>query len=410
MLKRVLSGSVAAVFILFGIGSAPAQPPAAGGSGRGGRGPQAPPIVSPEVSADRHITFRINAPNAQNVRVTGGDIPNNGQGAVATKGANGVWEATVGPLEPGAYRYNFNVDGISVVDPRNAAISESLSNVSSLVVVPGSDNFDTKDVPHGAVASVTYYSTALKKFRRMHVYTPPGYENGKDKYPVFYLLHGAGDNDDAWTSVGRAGFIFDNLIAAKKAKPMIVIMPAGHTQNSMGGRGAGAAAVPGAPAPPDEFTQDFLTDLMPYAESHYRIITDRAHRAIAGLSMGGSQTLNIAIPHLDKFSYIGVFSSGLLGSFGGGRGGAAPAPDLSAGPTPWETQHLAELDNAAWKKGLKLVWFSTGKDDTLITTSRATVEVLNKHGFNASFRDSPGAHTWLNWRNYLVEFTPQLFQ
>ena len=419
MLQKILS-----VVAALSLSVAFAQPPA-GGRGGSGRGPQAPPVMSPEVSADRTVTFRIAAPNAQNVRITGGDIPNIAQHSQMTKGANGVWEATIGPLDAGAYRYTFNVDGVTVIDPRNAAVSESLSNVWSLVVVPGSDNFDTKEVPHGAVASVTYYSTTLKKFRRMHVYTPPGYENGKDKYPVFYLLHGAGDNDDAWTSVGRAGFVFDNLIATKKAKPMIVVMPAGHTQNTTGGGGGGRAAGanstgPNVAPPPDEFTQDFETDLMPYAESHYRIVTDRAHRAIAGLSMGGSQTLNIAIPHLDKFAYIGVFSSGVLGG-GGGRGrgpAAASGPPVAAptaipvppAPSVWEQQHLAELDNAAWKKGLKLVWFSTGRDDTLIATSRATVDMLNKHGFNASFRDSAGAHTWLNWRDYLVEFTPQLFQ
>jgi len=436
MLQRILSRPVALIVVAaLGMTAALAQDPAipAGRGGRGGRGgsgrgPQAPPIMSPEVSADRQVTFRMNAPQAQSVRVTGGDIPTINARGTMTKGANGVWEVTVGPLEPGAYRYSFNVDGITVVDPRNGAVSESLSNVSSLVVVPGSEYFDTKEVPHGAVAAITYYSTALKKFRRMHVYTPPGYESGKDKYPVFYLLHGAGDNDDAWSSVGRAGFILDNLIATKKAKPMVVVMPAGHNQNTTGGgggRGAGAApADPNVAPPPDEFTQDFLTDIMPYAETHYRIVTDRAHRAIAGLSMGGSQTLNVAIPHLNEFAYIGVFSSGLLGAFGGGRGGrgpgaasgplvAAPAPDASTaatGPSQWEKQHMAELDNAGWKKGLKLVWFSTGKDDSLITTSRATVEVLNKHGYNASFHESEGAHTWLNWRNYLVQFTPQLFQ
>ena len=427
MSKRILSGPVAAIIVAaLGVTAAFAQPPAGafGGSGRGaGRGPQAPPLMSPEVSADRQVTFRISAPNAQSVRISGGDIPNINTRGTMTKGANGVWEVTVGPLDAGAYRYNFNVDGVTVVDPRNGAVSESLSNVWSLVVVPGSDYFDTKEVPHGAVASVTYYSTALKKFRRMHVYTPPGYENSKEKYPVFYLLHGSGDNDDAWTSVGRAGFILDNLIAEKKAKPMIVVMPASHTQNTTGGgRAAGPPSTdPNVASPPDEFTQDFETDLMPYAESHYRIITDRAHRAIAGLSLGGSQTLNIVIPHLDKFAYVGVFSSGLLGAFGGGgRGGgrgaaavaaapATPAP-VPAGATLWEQQHKAELDNAAWKKGLKLVWFSTGKDDSLNPTSRATVELLNKHGYNATFHESEGAHTWLNWRNYLVEFTPQLFQ
>lgn len=419
MLKRIL------IVTALSVAAAVAQP-SAGASGGRGRGPQAPPVMSPEVSADRQVTFRISASQAQSVRVSGGDIPNINTRGTMTKGPNGVWEVTVGPLNAGAYRYNFNVDGLTVVDPRNGAVSESLSNVWSLVVVPGSDYFDTKEVPHGAVAAVTYYSTALKKFRRMHVYTPPGYESGKDKYPVFYLLHGSGDNDDAWTSVGRAGFVLDNLIAEKKAKPMIVVMPASHTQNTTGGgRAAGPPSTdPNVPSPPDEFTRDFETDLMPYAESHYRIITDRAHRAIAGLSLGGSQTLNIVIPHLDKFAYIGVFSSGLLGAFGGGRAGRGPAaasgplvvapgplaPAPGAGASLWEQQHKAELDNAAWKKGLKLVWFSTGKDDSLITTSRATVELLNKHGYNASFHESEGAHTWLNWRNYLVEFTPQLFQ
>ena len=179
------------------------------------------------------------APKADAVRLSGGDIPGNGQGAEMTKGTNGVWEVTLGPIQPGAYRYNFNVDGVSVIDPRSSAISESNNNVWSLVNVPGADFMDTKDVPHGAVAAVTYYSSSLKKFRRMHVYTPPGYELGKGKFPVFYLLHGAGDCDEAWTSVGRAGFILDNLLASGKAKPMVVVMPAGHTSAFRFGAGRG---------------------------------------------------------------------------------------------------------------------------------------------------------------------------
>ena len=248
----------------------------------------------------------------------------------------------------------------------------------------------------------------------MHVYTPPGYELGSTKYPVFYLLHGAGDSDEAWTSVGRAGIILDNLIAAKKARPMIVVMPAGHTNGPNPGVGAPfTSAVPQADTP-DDFTRDFTTDLMPYIEKHYRVVADRANRAIAGLSMGGSQTLNIAIPHLDQFAYIGVFSSGLIG--GGGRGrGATPVAGAPAAPAApfgeaWEKRNLAMLDNAALKKGVKLVWFSTGKDDGLIATSRSTVDLLKKHGFNAQFVESQGGHTWLNWRDYLVQFTPQLFQ
>ncbi len=371
------------------------QPPA---PARAGRGPQGPQVVSPEVLPDRRVTFRILAPQAQNVRLAGSDIPGNGQGAPLTKGENGVWEVTMGPIDPGAYRYNFNVDGVPVIDPRSSSISESNTNVWSLVYVPGADFMDTNNVPRGAVASVTYYSTALGRFRRMHVYTPPGYETDRQKYPVFYLLHGAGDCDEAWTSVGRAGFILDNLLAARKAKPMIIVMPAGHTSAmTFGGRGA-ARAAGGAPAvaPRDEFLEDFVTDIMPYAEKHYRVLTDRAHRAIAGLSMGGSQTLNIAFSHLDKFAYIGVFSSGA--SLGGANAG------------DWEKNHAAMLDNASLKKGLKLLWFSTGSEDMLIANSKATVSMLQKHGFDALFKESPGAHTWINWRNYLNEFAPQLFR
>ena len=210
-----------------------------------------------------------------------------------TKGENGVWELTIGPVDPGAYRYNFNVDGVAVVDPRNPAISESNDNVWSVVHVPGSDFMDTKNVPHGAVAAVNYHSSALSTFRRMHVYTPPGYETGTDKYPVFYLLHGAGDSDDSWTTVGRANFILDNLIAAEKAKPMIVVMPAGHTSPRLRRR---PAAVGGGDVGATSSSKDFTKDIMPYVEKHYRVLTDRAHRAIAGLSMGGAQTLNVAVP------------------------------------------------------------------------------------------------------------------
>jgi enterochelin esterase-like enzyme len=363
------------------------------------RGPRGPRVVSPEVTADRHVTFRILAPQAQAVRLSGSDIPGNGPGAEMKKDPNGVWEVTLGPLVPGAYRYNFSVDGVSVIDPRSPSVSESNANVWSLVYVPGAEFLDTREVPHGAVAAVTYYSKSLGRFRRMHVYTPPGYESGASKYPVFYLLHGASDSDDSWSSVGRAGFILDNLIAAGKAKPMVVVMPAGHTGPFMFRPPTGDSSRP----PRDEFAADFQEDIMPYVEKNYRVYTDRQHRAMAGLSMGGGQTLNIGIPNLDKFAYLGVFSSGVFGITGGGRG---PAP---SGPT-FEEQHKQVLDNAELKKGLKLVWFATGKDDFLVATSRATVEMLKKHGFDVVYKETEGAHTWLNWRDYLNEFAPQLFQ
>ena len=357
-----------------------------------------PQVVSPEVGANRQITFRILAPKAESVKLGGTDLPGSGPGPdqsrSLTKNKDGVWEVTLDSVPPGYYRYNFNVDGVPVIDPRNPVTSESNANTWSLVGVPGAEFMDTQNVPHGAVASVTYYSTALKRFRRLHVYTPPGYEAGEGKFPVFYLLHGAFDCDDSWTSVGRAGFILDNLIAAKKAKPMVVVMPAGHT---------GPFRFGGPPPAADEFTQDFVTDIMPFVEKNYRVHTDRPNRAMAGLSMGGAQTLNIGIPNLEKFGYLGVFSSGIFGIAGGGPGGAAPGPSF-------EDQHKAELDDAKLKSGLKLLWFATGKDDFLVGTSRATVAMFKKHGFEVVYRETEGAHTWINWRNYLNEFAPQLFQ
>lgn len=357
-------------------------------------GQQEPQVVSPEVSQDKKVTFRILAPKAESVLLSGSDIPGIGRGAEMTKSDQGVWEVTVGPLVPGAYRYNFNVDGVSVIDPRNTSISESNMNVWSLVHVPGSEFMDITDVPHGAISVVTYFSTSLNRFRRMHIYTPPGYESGEGNFPVFYLLHGAFDCDNSWSTVGRAGFIFDNLIAKGKAKPMIVVMPAGHTGPFRFGGGGGI--------PIDEFVKDFTQDIMPFVEKNYRAINDRSSRAVAGLSMGGAHTLNIAIPNLDRFGYFGVFSSGIFGITGRGPGSS---PDTS-----WEEQHRDVLDNAELKQGLQLVWFATGKDDFLLETSRATVDMLKKHGFEVVYHETDGGHTWINWRNYLIEFTPLLFQ
>lgn len=374
--------------------------------------PTSPPqFASPEILPDQRVAFRIYAPQARAIRLTGSDIPGVGRDTLLAKGEQDVWAITLGPLGAGAYRYNFNVDGVATIDPRNPAISESNNNVWSLVYVPGSDLFDTRPVPRGAVAEVTYQSTALGKYRRMHVYTPPGYQSGSGRYPVFYLLHGAGDNDDSWSSVGRAGFILDNLIAAKQARPMVVVMPAGHTS-----RGPGSAI---GRAATEEFVTDFTTAVMPYIEKHYRVLTDRANTAIAGLSMGGGHTLNIAIPQLERFAYIGVYSSGLLGAFPAADTGAAPAaapapagppasPPLTAGE--WEKINAAKLDDPALKKGLRLLWFATGKEDRLIPTTQGTVDLFKKHGFAPVFKESPGGHTWINWRNYLVEFAPQLFQ
>ena len=390
MNTRALSRTVlwTALVATASYSTAISQPAARPGRG----GPMTPPVVSPEVTSDHKITVRIRAPKAEAVHLSSSDLPGLGQGAPLIKGTNDIWELTIGPIDPGAYRYNFNVDGVAVIDPRNPATSESNENTWSLLYVPGADFMDTKDVPHGAVAAVTYYSTTLKGFRRMHVYTPPGYDSGAGKFPVFYLLHGAFDCDDSWSSVGRAGFILDNLIAAGKAKPMVVVMPAGHTGPfRFGGQYC------------DEFERDFVNDVMPLVEKRYRIRAERKSRAIAGLSMGGAQTLNIGVAHLDQFAYLGVYSSGVFGIGGGGN------PNAPAGPT-WEEKNKATLDDPALKKGLRLVWFSTGKEDFLLKTSQATVEMLKKHQFDVAYQESAGAHTWTNWRQYLNEFAPQLFR
>lgn len=352
-----------------------------------------PSVTSPEVGSDRRVTFRILAKKAQTVKLAGSDLPGIGQGLEMKSDTNGVWEIALGPVAPGSYRYHFNVDGVSVVDPRNPKTSESNENTWSLVHVPGADWQDTRDVPHGAVAEVTYWSGTLGKFRRFHVYTPPGYESGSTKYPVFYLLHGAFDSDNSWSTVGRAGFILDNLIAAGKAKPMVVVMPHGHT----GPFGSGRGSMSG------DFEPDFLKDLMPLIEKRYRVLGDRKNRAIAGLSMGGAHTLNIGVPHLDRFAHLGVFSSGIFGIV------QRPGTAAPQGPT-FEERHRAVLDDARLKKGLKLFWFATGKDDFLVETSRKTVEMLRGHGFDVVYRETDGGHTWDKWREYLNEFAPQLFR
>jgi enterochelin esterase family protein len=350
---------------------------------KGGKGPA---YVSPEVKSDRSVVFRVFAPKAETVTLNSSDLPGKFQPRAFKKGETGVWELSLGPIDPGTFRYVFNVDGVTVPDAKNTAISESNVTFWSVLHVPGAPFMDTTNVPHGAVAQVYYPSSTLNRTRRLHVYTPPGYETSTEKYPVFYLLHGAGDSDDSWTSVGRANFILDNLIAAKKAKPMIVVMPAGHTspfgKGGKGGFGAG------------EFENDFQKDIMPYIEKHYRTLNDRPNRAIAGLSMGGAQTLTLAIAKPKDFGFVGVFSSGLL--FGKG---ADTEKAIQAGMADPET-----------RKGLKLLWFATGSDDFLLKQTNDTVALFKKSGNNPVFRGTSGGHTWINWQLYLNEFAPQLFR
>jgi enterochelin esterase family protein len=375
-----IAATILGTLLLAGVASA--QPP---------RGPQGPVVASPEVKSDRQVIFRLFAPKAETVGMFTSDIPGGFLPRPMKKGENGVWELTLGAVDAGTYRYLFNVDGVLTSDPRNQDVSESNGNAWSVVHVPGSDFMDTADVSHGSVARVYYRSSVQGRTRRMHVYTPPGYEAGTEKYPVLYLLHGAGDSDDSWTSVGRANFILDNLIAAKKARPMIVVMPAGHTgpfsfimptAASRNGIGNG------------KFEEEFLKDIMPHVEKNYRVLTDRPNRAIAGLSMGGAQTLDIAVSRPKEFSSIGVFSSGIV----------------FRKTSDWENEHKDVLEDASAKEGLKLLWFATGSEDFLMARTKETVELFKKNGFGPVFKESAGGHTWINWQNYLNEFAPQLFR
>lgn len=351
-------------------------------------------LVSPEISADHRLTFRLYAPKASEVRVAG-DF---GPAAKLTKDDKGVWSITVGPLTPDAYSYFFLVDGVKTVDPKNAAIKKGITSVDSMVFVRGkeADFEDLKDVPHGDVRKVWYRSSTLDAARAMHVYTPPGYDDNSERYPVFYLLHGAGDDDSGWCTIGRAGFILDNLIAQKKAKPMIVVMPNGSMPRPANQpRPAGDAdRLAELARRMERFTKELLNDVMPQVEKRFRVRAGAANRALAGLSMGGGQTLGVLAGHPDQFAYVGIWSAGIFGNAG-----------------EFEKHNAAFFDGGEKvNKDVKLLSISIGDKDFLLDRSRNLEELLKKHGIKYESHLSGGGHTWINWRHYLNDFAPRLFQ
>lgn len=367
-----------------------AQAPPTAPAGRGGRGNAPPAIKYCEVGADRMVTFRLRAPEATDVKVSG-DF---GQGAQdMKKGDDGVWSVTVGPIAPAVYSYNFRINGVNVLDPLNPAIKLGESGSASIFQVPGEKPapYDIQNVAHGTVHENWYESKTLSVWRRVDVYTPPGYEAGKATYPVLYLLHGSGDTENGWVKIGRANFILDNLIAEGKAKSMIVVMPYGRARQDVY---LGPAPPPAQPADPKAFENDLLKDVVPFVEKFYRISGKPADRAIAGLSMGGGQALSIGLNHLDFFHSVGAFSAG-----GGIRpeGMEAQYKDLIADP-------------AATNKKLKVFYIACGKADSLFAGSKALDEMLTKHDIKHSFAPSEEGHVWRNWRNYLAEFLPQLYR
>jgi enterochelin esterase family protein len=342
------------------------------------------------------VTFRIRAPKASAVTV-GGDWTGTSGPAKLDKNNEGLWSVTVGPLVPDFYSYAFSVDGVKTIDPSNPTIKQGINSLDSMFFLPGTEAAfeEIKNVPHGDIRMVWYESATLGMQRRMHIYTPPGYDASDTRYPVFYLLHGGGDDDTGWSTIGRAGFILDNLLADGKAKPMIVVMPNGSLPRLTTTR----PAAPGAQAAPrqaaqDRFTNELLKDIIPFVEKHYRILADRENRAIAGLSMGGGQTLRIVTTHPDEFAYVGVWSAGMGGN-----------------PTSFEKQNTAFLDQSGkLNQMVKLFSISVGDKDFTFAGSKNLSELLTKHGIKNELHVSGGGHTWINWRHYLNEFAPRLFQ
>jgi enterochelin esterase family protein len=292
----------------------PGTPGAGRGGGRGGRG-GAPAVVSPEVHPDGRITLRYRAPNATQVTASG---ELDGKPHPMTKGDDGVWSVTVGPLQPDIYTYSFNVDGVIALDPRNANTKFGYGNFGavSIVQVPGNGPqfYDVKDVPHGEVRIRPYVSKTLGVGRTAWVYTPPGYDQGSD-YPVMYLLHGAGDIESGWTMIGRANNILDNAIAEGRATPMVVVMPLGYATQSFwaGPARASTATASGGPGGLSLPAQDLLNDVMPMIERDYKVSRSADKRAIAGLSMGGGQTINVAFNRPELFTYVVAMSPAAFG-------------------------------------------------------------------------------------------------
>ena len=432
----------------------PSQEPAAtpGGPGRAGgrgmRGGRGMGVRAPEILEDQRVTFRLRGPDATTV-VLNGDWPG-GRGVAMTKDDSGIWSATVGPLTPEMWSYTFSVNGVQAMDSSNANHLRDGTRYSNFFIIDGplSDSYKIKDVPHGNVGLVWYDSPTLPSAspRRMYVYTPPAYDKSTQRYPVLYLLHGAGGDEDAWNNLGRTSVIMDNLIAAGKMKPMLVVMTNGNANQKMGpgygnvpgqtfgntgnpgevgvvggfaGRGGAPNAAPAAPAaqgaPRAEgaasgpgaaptqgaapnagrgggifggaFPESIVKDVVPYIEKNYRVIANKDSRALAGLSMGGGHTLTATNAHPEVFSYVGVFSMGT-------------------------NADVSEKLQALKKAGVKFYYVGHGKDDPVVRVSQGQnlAAQLEKVGINHHYNESTGGHTWANWRIYLNDFAPYLFK
>jgi enterochelin esterase family protein len=392
---------LAVVLIPAPIGVAQQATPA-GGRG-GGRGQ----VVSPEVRADGTVTFRFSAPSAGEVTLIG---ELDGKTYPMSRNAAGVWEVTVGPWPHDVYNYQFRVDavegrgGVIAMDPANPSVKLGFGGFppANLVEVPGKSGLefdDAKNVPHGSVRIETYHSASLGVPRTVWIYTPPGYDAGNTRYPVFYLLHGSGNIESSWMLTGRANLIMDNLIAEGRARPMIIVNPLGYARQGVGlgpelttPALAPASAAPASAAPVSAgntpFARDLLRDVVPFVEKKFRTLPGAVNRALGGLSMGGGQTIAIGFSHPDTFSSLVVMSAGAEGA---------------------EATYPAFFTPATNKK-IKLLWIGIGKDDFLLGNARALDAALTAKGVNHTFRLTEGRHEWVVWRHHLHEVAPLLFR
>ncbi len=349
--------------------------------------PQA--IRSPEVHSDDRVTFRFRAPNAREVFLA----REGAQRLPMKKDEQGIWSVTTEPLEPDLYGYSFVADGVSLIDPSNHLMKPNLLNTQSVVHVPGPPSlpWEVTNVPHGTLHRHFYMSAVVGDERDYYVYTPPGYDAKANRnYPVLYLLHGFSDDASGWSAVGRAHVILDNLIAHGKAKPMLIVMPLGYGAPEIVSRNASPTRDPNLrQRNMDKFRDALLTEVIPEVEKFYRVSKDRRSRAIAGLSMGGAESLYTGLNNINRFAWIGAFSSGGL------------AEDFNAA--------FPGLDSKA-NAQLRLLWISCGTEDRLIEGNRKFRDWLKSKDVKLTAVETGGAHTWMVWRRNLADFAPLLFK
>lgn len=366
------------------------------------------PVVSPEIHDNNTVTFRFKAPKAVRVQLTGDFLPvqKNAKfeapGIVDLKeGQEGVWEYTIPePLKPELYSYSFIVDGLRMNDPANVYLIRDVSTLTNVFIIGGdrADFYKVNPVPHGTVSRIWYDSPALGLERRMTVYTPAGYETSGKRYPVLYLLHGMGGDEEAWISLGRTAQILDNLIAQGKAKPMIVVMPNGNASQEAAPGESSRGMVPPTMQLPKTMEGSYeqaFPEIVKFIDKNYRTIKSKSGRAIAGLSMGGFHSLHISKQYPDMFNYIGLFSAAIM-----------PNKEVSS---PIYENMEGKL-KVQFDKNPALYWIAIGKTDFLYKANEEYRKLLDEKGYKYTYYESDEGHIWKNWRIYLTEFVPMLFR